>query len=503
MPTRRQNPDDPQFRQSAFASSVDFERGVLGNLVAARCQRLTDPSVIAVLWWLQQVSWRDGGLEKLSADFLQENAHLIGTRSMHRFGVRSGQVYSPAQVRAVRQEFHRELQDDFLLKGESSFSEYLAHSARRHLAECECDDRSERRPVNYPASAFREACKIEPAQLTKEFKQWLVDPSTTPTESLWNMPDLWVALCQWREREAAPAVRRIVDTEITRKMFEELDYALEQRMFVLIEGREGIGKSEAAVDWCERHPGQAVYIRLECGSDETTLYRAIARRIGTACSYGRTAVDMRVRIQDALQPGHLMLVIDEAHFLWPQSDRSDRTAPKRVDWLRTALVDFGVPVALISTPQYFTRACDRFRKTGWNSLQIQRRLARTVSLPDDLSEADVLAVARRSFPRVAESLLKRVAALAFGTVGYLTTVEHLRRRVDFFIARRPGDSEAEILADVLREAGLAAPEKPVASAPRASLKDRLNRHQDPLSVPSISRGETVGRLILTPEQSAV
>jgi hypothetical protein len=488
MPTRRQNPDEHQFRQDAFASSADFERGVLGNLVAARCQRIADARVIAVLWWLQQVSWRDGGLDKLAEDFLTENAHLVGTPAMHRFGMQSGQIYSSAQVKEVRQELPRELRDQFLLKGERGLSEVLANRARRLLDDIDdiddfdVADRAERRPISFPASDFREACWIDPGQLAKELKQWLVNPSTTPTASLWNMPGLWEALCQWREREATPAVRRIVETEITRKVSEELDYALEQKTFVLIEGREGIGKSEAAVDWCARHPGQAIYVRLECGSDETTLYRAIARQIGTACSYGRTAVDMRARIQDALQCGHLMLVLDEAHFLWPQSERSERTSPKRIDWLRTALVDFGVPVALISTPQFFARQCDRFRKAGWNSLQIQRRLARTVQLPEELSVDDLLAVARRSFPHAADGLLKRIAALALGTVGYLTTVAHMRKRVDFLAARRPGVPEHEIIAEELRAGGLAEP-VPVAVSrtPREPLKPALRGASEPIS----------------------
>ena len=68
MPTRQQSPEGREFRQDAFASSPDFERGLLGNLVAARCQRLTDREEIAVLWWLQQISWREGGLLSLAAD---------------------------------------------------------------------------------------------------------------------------------------------------------------------------------------------------------------------------------------------------------------------------------------------------------------------------------------------------------------------------------------------------------------------------------------------------
>ncbi len=54
MNTRHQNPEDRRFRQDAFASSVEYERGVLGNLVAARCQKLTGRDEIAMLETLDQ-----------------------------------------------------------------------------------------------------------------------------------------------------------------------------------------------------------------------------------------------------------------------------------------------------------------------------------------------------------------------------------------------------------------------------------------------------------------
>src|SRR5690606_3590328 len=122
---------------------------------------------------------------------------------------------------------------------------------------------------------------------------------------------LWDSLVEYRQREIKAARARCVETAVTTQVWDELDYALESRSFVLVEGREGIGKTEAARAWCAQHPGRTVYIRLESGTDEQTLYRSIARRIGTACSYGRKTTEMRARIQDALQSGHLMLVIDE------------------------------------------------------------------------------------------------------------------------------------------------------------------------------------------------
>lgn len=330
----------------------------------------------------------------------------------------------------------------------------------------------------------------------------LVDPSTSPTNGLWNMPGLWSALVAARDREAAMASEGFIDTEVTRRVFDELDYVLEAGAFVLIEGREGIGKTHAARNWCHRHPGRAVYVRLESGIDDTTLFRSIARVIGTACSYARKTTDMRARIQDTLQTGQLMLVLDEAHTLWPHSGRPERAAPKRIEWLRTAIVDFGVPVALISTPQHFAQQCRRYQKAGWNSLQIQRRLARTACLPepDQVPVADVERVVSSYFPNVSRPNRLRITALSIGTVGFITTIVHLRKRVDFLAKRRPGRSESDVLAEAMTEMGLA----PEALEPSQDpVEPPLRQSPETLLPPPLAARSRPSKALLTEAASSV
>lgn len=504
--TRRQSPDTYQFRQSAFASSTDYERGLLGNLVAARCQRVENPETVAVLWWLQQISWREGGIEHFAGTFIAEHPELVGTASMHLFGMRGGQVYNAEQVRVVRREIARAhgpyQAEEFPLRGERGRKRPVIDYSGEEVYEY-TEEEADEHPISYPVECFVERCEVEHAALAGHLKRLLVDLQTAPERGLWNMPGLWAALCKAREREIQNAAGGIVETSVARQVFEELDYALEARTFVLIEGREGIGKSEASRAWCARNAGRAVYVRLESGSDETTLYRSIARALGTACTYTRKAVEMRARIQDTLQTGQLMLVLDEAHFLWPQNARSERAAPKRVDWLRTALVDFGVPVALVSTPQYFAKACDRFRKAGWNANQVQRRLARIATLPepDALPLEDILAIARLHFPGVDAATLKRVAASALGTLGFLTSIRHLRQRVDFLQKRRPGKSAAEVVAEALQDV-LPAP-APVLTPAKKPLKTALRATREENFSGLDTRRASSVRLIVQPEVNAV
>ena len=454
--TRHQSPEERQFRQDAFASSPEYERGVLGNLVASRCQKLSDPEEIAMLWWLQQISWRDGGLERFAAEFFEANHASIGTRSMFQYGMKEGQIYTRAQVRKVRAEMDDREARHFPLRGEiddddAALDLFASDDPARQI---EARARAANYPTSYPATAFVEACErhLEDMRLEEILKRALVDPqSESLRKGLWNFPGLWDALCAWRQREINLIRERIVETSVTRQVYEELDFARETRSFVLIEGREGIGKSEAARAWCTQHPGQAVYVSLESGNDEVTLFRSIGRKIGTACSLGRKATEIKARIEEALQPGHLMLVIDEGHFIFPQTERAERSAPKRIDWLRTALIDFGVPIALISTPQRFARSCERFRKAGWNSNQIQRRVARTALLPRELTKKDMVAIAKHYFPLAPAQDALLIAGAAALTIGFLGTIANLRKRVNFLTSRRPGVSETALLALALGE----------------------------------------------------
>jgi DNA transposition AAA+ family ATPase len=441
MPTRKQKDQTRSFRQEAFASSVDHERGILANLVASRCQRIADKEEVIMLWWLQQVSWRDGGLEKFCENLLNTPGLTIGTKTMLRLDRRKGEIYTAAEVRMIRAEMPEGPATQFPLRDDKY-----------------CDEVGwayeiiQKSPEAYPVSLIFDAAHLSPKGLSIVLMERLVDPTSPSLRTgIWNLPSLYSLLDSIRSAEMEAARNALVETQVTRDVFQELDFALQTRSFVLIEGREGIGKSESARAWCRQRPGQAIYVRLESGSDETTLYRAIAKELGTACSVSRTAVDMRTRVQDALQPGHLMLVLDEAHFLWPQSGRSERTAPKRLDWLRTAIIDHGVPVALISTPQYFETQCERFRKSGWNANQIQRRLVHTSRLPESLSKEDALRVAESYFPGTAKRHVMKIAGIAMLTIGYLSTITHIRKRVDFLLSRSPSLTEQAAIDSVLAE----------------------------------------------------
>ena len=205
-----------------------------------------------------------------------------------------------------------------------------------------------------------DTCLHEAAEVPKLLKQLCLDPKFDFNYSVWWFKDLIGALHLYRKQHIESAKQKIAETTISKKVFDDLDYAAHCRGLVIIEGDQRIGKSTSAENWCAQHPGQAIYVKLGGGNDDATFFRSIARALGTAASLTRKPTEMQMKIEDALQEGHLLLVLDEAHFCFAQTQRP-RSAPARIDWIRTALVDFHVGVALISTPQ-FDRSCDLYEK---------------------------------------------------------------------------------------------------------------------------------------------
>jgi hypothetical protein len=77
-----------------------------------------------------------------------------------------------------------------------------------------------------------------------------------------------------------------------------------------------------------------------------------------------------------------------------------------VDWIDTALCNHGVPVALITTPQFINCVKRAETQVGWNWRQFRRRVKRWVQLPQWNTEADLEVVARKVLPGITRSGIK-------------------------------------------------------------------------------------------------
>jgi hypothetical protein len=216
----------------------------------------------------------------------------------------------------------------------------------------------------------------------------------------------------------------------------------------LIEGLARKGKTFATKAWCELHPGQARYIQVPSTNDDMGFYRAIARSLGVSVNLGLKAQQLRTRIEDVLQRGDLMVVFDEAHYLWPQCNH--RVAlPARINWIMTALVNYDVSVALVTTPQFSRAQQVVERQTHWASEQFIGRIAHYQKLPDSLNERDLKAVARSLLPEGDHKFIETLVAYAQASAKYLAGIETVVRRARFLAAK---ENRTKVLFSDIKEA---------------------------------------------------
>jgi len=201
------------------------------------------------------------------------------------------------------------------------------------------------------------------------------------------------ALRDFQDRYEATVKSDFVLTTIGREIFETLDHALAIGKMVVIEGESGIGKTTAVEAWVTAHQGRTRFISLSGITHKTGFFRKLAGVIGLTAAKGK-AMDMQVRVEEFFRKTGLMLVIDEAHYLWPQYQRS-YSSPELIDWVNTALVNHNVPVALICTDQFAKLKARVETQTGWTSEQLEHRVKRYKKLSSTPTKEDLEAVAAR------------------------------------------------------------------------------------------------------------
>jgi hypothetical protein len=204
---------------------------------------------------------------------------------------------------------------------------------------------------------------------------------------------LGVALAEFKRSHEENVVRDFVMTSAGKLVMETLDQALAMSRMVVVEGNAGAGKSTNARAWCAARTGLVRYISLSGITNRTTFFQKIGAALGFATCQ-RKAQELQAKIEDFFARSKIMLVIDESHYCWPQTLRVG-SSPELIDWIDTALVNQGVPVALLCTDQ-FSKLKNRVeRQTGWTSEQFMHRVFRYRKLDAKPPLVDVQAVTRR------------------------------------------------------------------------------------------------------------
>jgi len=496
MSNTRRASDNSVLHQNRFASAPEFERGLLANLVAKRVSILEDKADRELIWFLQHLSHRDGGLARVARELVTKYPERIGTAAMLQTGKPATKNYSSEEVRKIRMDLPRELRGRFPLQGETKH-EIEGLSGRCHrlakqaeqaralmeeanealcranecesvfdparaaeLAEEEAEDRKRavKYPAAYPASVFFDLCRkaadgtvegeFVAVPLEKELSALCLDPGWDLASGRpWYFAGLIDTLREYQRQFIEDKGAGVVVTELGAKVHETLDYTLHSKSMTLVEGDARTGKTFAARSWCERHPGQARFVEVPTGNDDKSFFRALARGLGLGNFQQYKALEIRERVECVLLTGDILLCLDEAHRLWPEVNLF-RGFPRRINWVMS-MANQNVPICMIATPQFLERQTAAQQFAGWNSAQFIGRLGHRERLAGELSLSDLTAVAKSVLPEADATTLRALAAYARTSARYLAAIDSITKRARY-IAGRAG-RERVSAADV-REA---------------------------------------------------
>ena len=497
MSSTRTQKEPGKFRQEKFASSIEFERGAMANLVAKRTSLLNAAPDCELIWYLQRRS-HECGMKQIAADLIAKYPQRLATPAMQKFGMQPDQIYSAAEVKEVRDAFPIR---NFLLFGE--MAEDFDICLLEHPPEPSAEARAAARkhPSKYPASAFTSYCRAEAkAHLQQHLFSLCLDPGLPVADGApWYFPTLVSTLREEMKQDISNHCQKTVVTSLGSRVHEALDYTAETGSLTLIEGSARFGKTFAVTDWCLRHPGRARYVQLESSPDEMSFYRAIAKALGVSVCLQAKGQELRMRIEETLQSGQLVLVLDEAHYLWPNIIDS-RSLPSRINWILTALVNRGVPVALVTTPQFFSNQRAIEQKTRWTSEQFTGRIGHYEKLPDVLPKDDLQKIAKALAGGVEARIIDALVEYANGSVRYIASIGPLVTRARYFA--RKDNREKFQFADLRRALSEVIPSDnaiaaAIEPAPRplrrgfAATKATVSRVEESRLQPNFNRAESV------------
>jgi hypothetical protein len=219
--------------------------------------------------------------------------------------------------------------------------------------------------------------------------------------------------------------RRLARTRASKMIHKVVKSALASRTPCEVIGRWRAGKSWSAWEAYQDDMDRAAWFR--CPSDDTdrsfifSLARSLGIGVGSGCKPGQ----LRPKILSCFGSGAIeLLIIDEAHYLWPSTvSRSGHLPkPKRLEFVRE-LYDLFIPsqvgIVLLTTPQHadlMSRAISGHET--WAPGQWDGRVLR-FSLPDSMSDDELADVARWHGPDLAESALPLLVEFAKASEGYM------------------------------------------------------------------------------------
>lgn len=393
-----------------------------------------EPRLVEALWFLQWVSIPEnysGGLGKFAADFVAKYRNEIGPESLLKR--LSKAELSAAEIESMLSLMPVEVSDELLSRflsgpfsGPLHRDERIGESDRARMAKVRAEAVQKLTgPMVHQAcvdfakdslAEFLVSVASDPDRLFSGvedhsnggFMARLVAP--VPVNHLWYFPRLWTCLFDFMEEHASAVAVSFAETSVTREIFHWLRMAQDTGKGVLFLGNSRFGKSRAIRAFAQMHPGRVRLVECPASGSESDLLREICRALGIWFSCMTPPLhEQRAVIDKVIRSARFLLIFDEAQFLYPKSGNR-RTAPPRLNYVRRQLMDNGIPTAFICTHQNWRSVEKNFLKlSAYSNEQFEGRLLRSpIHLPSELSESEMIDVARIHLPELEEGFLKLI-----------------------------------------------------------------------------------------------
>jgi hypothetical protein len=395
------------FQKTYAAPAPIFEKFSAVNL-AQRCT-LASAEDRSVIYYLQSIVLAEGGLAGFVTRLKKDFPGAIAIPSLATIGPGADGTFNADQVRILREEIGDS--GKFPLKGERSRESILDELLSLDDRGFEFARKPEPSyPTRYHKSEFLECIEDAWGELENALIDFCASAELARTVGRnWWWRNLRKSIADFKSAEAERRRRSVCQTSIGKTVSETLDRCLETGNLVLIDGDARIGKTFAVKQWCALHPGEARYVQTPCTPNEQSFLLAIAEAIGIPSSPRANFGNLRAKIESFARSAKLVIVFDEGHSLLPSTRY---TAPARLQWILTALVNHGVGVALVTTPQFLKAQEQIASRTTYNLAQFVGRIFIHAKLPSKLPREELLAVAQHLFPLASSQCVSGIAGYA-------------------------------------------------------------------------------------------
>ena len=432
--TTRYADDQSPISQNSFASAEEYveQRGIQGTAVAAKASLYEDPRKRDLLFAVQAMSLREGGLRRFAKELLEMFPERVGTETMHKLRLRRGQKCSEEVANSIKRDLGQHWAGWRAPDDETPPQPGPDVEVLEFFEQCEWKVESEL-PKFLVSLCVNPTWQITFAGETRAMEQEEKRFAGNKDESLVDhgfmraevdyFQDLVGAIPEYMSRHASSVWQSFAATSISTEVVSAINYGMKTKRMVLIQGGSGYGKSESAKTFAEAHPGLVRYVGLKAMTNKTVFFRALARVFGLPYAHGLSTTKIQSRVEDFIQSSGLTLIIDEAQYLWPQGQRIYRD-PELINWINTACCNEGVSVILIATKEFSRKRTQVEKQTGWNNEQFRRRNSRQVNLPDKPSIEDLTIVVKKLLPMAKPGLMQTVVGYAMQG-GFFTMIKDL------------------------------------------------------------------------------